>query len=70
MRDLDLPECFRKRIASQIEAQVEKGKRSMPWHDAVANESLHPIYINIRINDTILIDRFEVGVADRWQFSM
>lgn len=61
MRDLDLPESFRKRIAAQIETQVEKGKRSMPWHEAVdANESLHPIFINIRINDTILIDRFEV----------
>lgn len=61
VRDLDLPESFRKRIASQIEAQVEKGKRSLPWHEAVsAAESLHPIFINIRINDTILIDRFEV----------
>lgn len=60
MRDLDLPECFYKRIASSIEAQVEKAKRSLPWHAAVKNESLHPIFINIRLNDTILIDRFEV----------
>ncbi|KAF1331513.1 Swi/snf-related matrix-associated actin-dependent regulator of chromatin, partial [Globisporangium splendens] len=59
VRDLNLPESFRKRIASQIEAQVEKGKRSMPWHESVTSESLHPICINIRINDTILIDRFE-----------
>lgn len=64
VRDLDLPESFRKRIAAQIEAQVVKGKRSVPWHEAVdTNESLHPIFINIRINDTILIDRFEVRDA-------
>uniref|UniRef100_K3WLA0 HMG box domain-containing protein n=1 Tax=Globisporangium ultimum (strain ATCC 200006 / CBS 805.95 / DAOM BR144) TaxID=431595 RepID=K3WLA0_GLOUD len=64
VRDLNLPESFRKRIASQIEAQVEKGKRSMPWHEAVTSESLHPIYINIRINDTILIDRFEWDLSN------
>lgn len=66
VRDLDLPDSFRKRIVAQIDAQVEKGKRSMPWHEAVeASESLHPIFINIRINDTILIDRFEVrGLRD------
>lgn len=66
VRDLDLPEAFRKRLITQIEAQVEKGKRSMPWHEAVeTSESLHPIFINIRINDTILIDRFEVRRAVR-----
>ncbi|DAZ97659.1 TPA: hypothetical protein N0F65_009660 [Lagenidium giganteum] len=66
VRDLDLPECFYKRIAESIKSQVEKAKRSMPWHEAVTGESLHPIFINIRLNDTILIDRFEwdLGNAD------
>ncbi|KAE9280362.1 hypothetical protein PF008_g28151 [Phytophthora fragariae] len=59
VRDLDLPECFYKRIAKSIEEQVEKAQRSLPWHEAVTTESLHPIFINLRLNDTIYIDRFE-----------
>ncbi|GMF61644.1 unnamed protein product [Phytophthora fragariaefolia] len=31
----------------------------MPWHEAVTTESLHPIFINLRLKDTIYIDRFE-----------
>ncbi|OWY96631.1 SWI/SNF-related matrix-associated actin-dependent regulator of chromatin, partial [Phytophthora megakarya] len=59
VRDLDLPNCFYKRIAKSIQEQVEKAQKSMPWHEAVTNESLHPIFINLRLNDTIYIDRFE-----------
>ncbi|KAH7469173.1 Chromatin structure-remodeling complex protein BSH [Phytophthora ramorum] len=59
IRDLDLPECFYKRIAKSIQEQVEKARRSLPWHEAVTKESLHPIFINLRLNDTIYIDRFE-----------
>ncbi|POM71634.1 SWI/SNF-related matrix-associated actin-dependent regulator of chromatin [Phytophthora palmivora] len=59
IRDLDLPNCFYKRIAKSIQEQVEKAKKSLPWHEAVACESLHPIFINLRLNDTIYIDRFE-----------
>ncbi|KAG7384795.1 hypothetical protein PHYBOEH_009313 [Phytophthora boehmeriae] len=59
VRDLDLPPCFYKRIAKSIQEQVEKAKKSLPWHEAVTNESLHPIFINLRLNDTIYIDRFE-----------
>lgn len=61
VRDLDLPECFHKRISTSIESQVEKAKRCMPWYEAVTNESLHPIFINIRLNDTLYMDRFEVS---------
>jgi SWI/SNF-related matrix-associated actin-dependent regulator of chromatin subfamily B protein 1 len=63
VRDLDLPECFHKRIAGSIEAQVEKSKRSLPWHHAVKAESLHPIFVNIRLSDTLYMDRFEVRFA-------
>ncbi|KAG1708809.1 hypothetical protein DVH05_022430 [Phytophthora capsici] len=59
VRDLDLPDCFYKRIAKSIQEQVEKAQKSLPWSEAVANESLHPIFINLRLNDTIYIDRFE-----------
>ncbi|CCI47041.1 unnamed protein product [Albugo candida] len=59
VRDLDLPECFYKEIADSIASQVEIAKRTIPWHQSVVTESLHPIYINLRIKDTILIDRFE-----------
>jgi SWI/SNF-related matrix-associated actin-dependent regulator of chromatin subfamily B protein 1 len=60
VRDLDLPECFYKKIAESIHSQVELARRSLPWDEAVRKESIHPICINIRLNDTILIDRFEV----------
>ncbi|KAG2792824.1 hypothetical protein PC112_g23702, partial [Phytophthora cactorum] len=59
VRDLDLPNCFYKRIAKSIREQVEKAKKSLPWNEAVTGESLHPIFINLRLNDTIYIDRFE-----------
>ncbi|KAF1792474.1 Lambda repressor-like, DNA-binding domain [Phytophthora cactorum] len=59
VRDLDLPNCFYKRIAKSIQEQVEKAKKSLPWNEAVTGESLHPIFINLRLNDTIYIDRFE-----------
>ncbi|KAG7384158.1 hypothetical protein PHYPSEUDO_002942 [Phytophthora pseudosyringae] len=59
VRDLDLPDCFYKRIAKSIQEQVEKAQKSLPWHEAVTRESLHPIFINLRLNDTIYIDRFE-----------
>ena len=69
LRDAELPECFHKRIAASIGAQVDKAKRSLPWYQAVSSESLHPIFVNIRLNDTILMDRFEVRlvrVGSRW----
>ncbi|EEY61707.1 SWI/SNF-related matrix-associated actin-dependent regulator of chromatin, putative [Phytophthora infestans T30-4] len=59
VRDLDLPNCFYKRIAKSIQEQVEKAQKSLPWNEAVTGESLHPIFINLRLNDTIYIDRFE-----------
>jgi SWI/SNF-related matrix-associated actin-dependent regulator of chromatin subfamily B protein 1 len=59
VRDLDLPDCFYTRIAKSIQDQVDKSQRSLPWHEAVKSESLHPIFINLRLNDTIYIDRFE-----------
>ena len=64
VRDLDLPDCFYKRIAKSIQEQVEKAQRLFPWHEAVTSESLHPIYINLRLNDTIYIDRFEWDLND------
>ncbi|KUF87559.1 Chromatin structure-remodeling complex protein BSH [Phytophthora nicotianae] len=59
VRDLDLPNCFYKRIAKSIQEQVEKAQKLLPWSEAVTGESLHPIFINLRLNDTIYIDRFE-----------
>lgn len=64
MHDLDLPEVFHKPIKSSIETQVDKARRTKPWHEAVTSESLHPIFINLRINDTIFIDRFEWDLSD------
>lgn len=64
VRDLDLPELFHKPITTSIEAQVDKARRVPPWYDAVEGESLHPIFINLRINDTIFIDRFEWDLSN------
>ncbi|CAI5741497.1 unnamed protein product [Peronospora destructor] len=64
VRDLDLPDCFYKRIAKSIQEQVEKAQKSLPWHEAVTSESLHPIFINLRLNDTIYIDKFEWDLND------
>lgn len=64
IRDLDLPECFYKRIAKSVQEQVEKAQKSLPWHKAVNSESLHPIFINLRLNDTVYIDRFEWDLSN------
>ncbi|RLN65118.1 hypothetical protein BBP00_00003019 [Phytophthora kernoviae] len=64
VRDLDLPQCFYKRIARSIQEQVEKANKSLPWHEAVTSESLHPIFINLRLNDTIYVDRFEWDLSN------
>ncbi|CEG49708.1 swi snf-related matrix-associated actin-dependent regulator of [Plasmopara halstedii] len=59
VRDLDLPNCFYQRITKSIQEQVHKAQAVLPWHEAVTGESLHPIYINLRLCDTIYTDRFE-----------
>lgn len=59
VRDLDLPNCFYNHIAKSIREQVQKAQTTLPWHEAVTDESLHPIYINLRLYDTVYIDRFE-----------
>ncbi|KAI9906089.1 hypothetical protein PsorP6_014219 [Peronosclerospora sorghi] len=64
VRDLDLPDCFYRRIAKSIEEQIEKAQKSLPWHVAVTSESLHPIFVNLRLNDTIYIDRFEWDLSN------
>ncbi|RLN73133.1 hypothetical protein BBJ28_00002797 [Nothophytophthora sp. Chile5] len=56
--------CFYKRVARSIQEQVEKAQRSLPWHEAVTSESLHPIFINLRLNDTIYVDRFEWDLSN------
>ncbi|RLN50453.1 hypothetical protein BBJ29_000970 [Phytophthora kernoviae] len=53
----------RVRITS-IQEQVEKANKSLPWHEAVTSESLHPIFINLRLNDTIYVDRFEWDLSN------
>ena len=47
-----------------MQEQVEKAQKSLPWHEAVTSESLHPIFINLRLNDTIYIDKFEWDLND------
>jgi len=64
IRDLDLPECFYTPIADSIRTQVEQAKRYLPWFDADKDESLHPISIKLRINDTIVLDRFEWDLSN------
>nr|CCA20838.1 SWI/SNFrelated matrixassociated actindependent regulator of chromatin putative [Albugo laibachii Nc14] len=64
VRDLDLPECFYREIANSVASQVEAAKRTIPWHQGVVTESLHPIHINLRIKDTVLIDRFEWDLSN------
>ncbi|TDH68298.1 hypothetical protein CCR75_004117 [Bremia lactucae] len=64
VRDLDLPNCFYERIATSLREQVQKAQKALPWHEAVTRESLHPIFINLRLNDAIYIDRFEWDLND------
>jgi SWI/SNF-related matrix-associated actin-dependent regulator of chromatin subfamily B protein 1 len=61
---LDLPECFYLPIAESVRLQVEQAKLILPWWKAVSNEALYPIHIKLRINDTILIDKFEWDLSN------
>lgn len=58
--DLDLPNTFLLPIAESMHKQVKQQMECAPWHCATKKESLHPILINFRLNDTIVKDQFEV----------
>ncbi|RQM28823.1 hypothetical protein B5M09_006698 [Aphanomyces astaci] len=66
IRDLDLPDCFYAPIATAIRLQVEAATSYVhkPSSTTKKDTALIPIYIKLRINDTVLIDSFEWDVSN------
>ncbi|ETV69262.1 hypothetical protein, variant [Aphanomyces astaci] len=66
IRDLDLPDCFYAPIATAIRLQVEAATSHVhkPSSTTKKDTALIPIYIKLRINDTVLIDSFEWDVSN------
>ncbi|RHY94779.1 hypothetical protein DYB37_005054, partial [Aphanomyces astaci] len=66
IRDLDLPDCFYAPIATAIRLQVEAATSYVhkPSNTTKKDTALIPIYIKLRINDTVLIDSFEWDVSN------
>ncbi|CAK4644591.1 hypothetical protein AeMF1_021852 [Aphanomyces euteiches] len=72
IRDLDLPECFYVPITEAIRKQVEQAKpfllssttSSTSSSNSTSASHLCPIFIKLRLNDTVLIDSFEWDVKN------